>query len=259
VAARRGRYVESEETFRAAGAQSVYLRQTGLVAGRAVGTLWSTGLLQKALQDYNETIRLAPASAGVLLSAARAYAAAGNFEETRRLSNKAIEAGVDTKGRQALQLLAQLAESEDRHEDAAGYMIAALSAGARGAGGEDTVRKVYAALVDQAKAPEAIRALNSLTSKLTRQDWVVKVWAMNWHTQLGAVDEAYALAGQLHEDFGDERPTNAWSWLWSVEMRPFRRDARFSDFTARLGMHEYWKKYGPPDECSFAKERLTCT
>jgi hypothetical protein len=43
--------------------------------------------------------------------------------------------------------------------------------------------------------------------------------------------------------------TNAWSWLWSPELLPFRQDARFQPFVTSLGLMKYWEKYGPPDSC----------
>jgi hypothetical protein len=81
---------------------------------------------------------------------------------------------------------------------------------------------------------------------------------MSWCTQLGAIDEAYEFGEQLRKEFAAQAPTNAWSWLWSPEMRPFRVDRRFSDFTARLGMLDYWKKFGPPDDCDLVNGRLVC-
>lgn len=43
-------------------------------------------------------------------------------------------------------------------------------------------------------------------------------------------------------------------------MRPFRRDPRFAGYIKRLGRNliEYWRKYGPPDDCELNGEALTC-
>ena len=45
---------------------------------------------------------------------------------------------------------------------------------------------------------------------------------------------------------------------WLPEMRPFRRDLRFQAFVTRLGLMEYWKQYGPPDDCDLNDGKLTC-
>lgn len=45
---------------------------------------------------------------------------------------------------------------------------------------------------------------------------------------------------------------------WLPEMRPFRRDLRFQAFVTRLGLMEYWKQYGPPDDWDLNDGKLTC-
>jgi hypothetical protein len=81
---------------------------------------------------------------------------------------------------------------------------------------------------------------------------------MGWYTRLGKLDSAYELGEQLREQFSGRNPTNAWSWLWSPELRGFRQDSRFQAFTARLGLMEFWKQYGPPDGCDLKDGKLTC-
>jgi len=49
-----------------------------------------------------------------------------------------------------------------------------------------------------------------------------------------------------------------YSFLWMPEMRPFRLDPRFQAFVTRLKLFDYWKQYGPPDDCELAGERLVC-
>jgi len=258
VAARHGKWVEAEESFRKlASSSNVAVFQT-LLADHAVSVLWATGQLRKTIAAYEEVLDVTPGAAGMTLSAGRAYSAIGRDEEARRRGNQAIEAGVDPQGRQALQLYAELAARAGRYADAGERMTAALSAGARAAGAEAVVHKVYAAMGDRSLAPAALRAIADLMPKLAPQDWVVKVWAMTWCTQLGGLDDAFRIAGQLRQQFGDQAPTNSWSWLWSVEMRPFRLDPRFHDFTASLGMIEYWKRFGPPDDCDLAGGKLVC-
>ena len=122
----------------------------------------------------------------------------------------------------------------------------------------DVVKLVYSALGDPGRRKAAIAAVRALTPRLKPEDWVVKVWAMAWYAQLGELDPAYDLADQLREQFVGQSPTNAWSWLWSREMRPFRRDARFEAFTTRLGLMDFWKQHVPPDDCDLQNGRLVC-
>ena len=43
---------------------------------------------------------------------------------------------------------------------------------------------------------------------------------------------------------------------WLPEMRPFRQDSRFQDYVTRLGLMQYWKQYGPPDDCDLQGGKL---
>ena len=43
---------------------------------------------------------------------------------------------------------------------------------------------------------------------------------------------------------------------WMPELAPFRRDPRFHEFTARLGLQKYWEAKGPPDGYLLEKGRL---
>lgn len=41
-------------------------------------------------------------------------------------------------------------------------------------------------------------------------------------------------------------------------MNDFRQDPRFQAFAARLGLMEYWRQYGPPDDCGLRDGVLAC-
>ena len=86
-----------------------------------------------------------------------------------------------------------------------------------------------------------------------------------WYTQVGALDEAHAILNRTL----DEHVRNDWPGLvftptytlgpsWFPEMRPFRRDPRFQQFVTRFKLIDYWKQYGPPDECDLRGDTLAC-
>ena len=152
---------------------------------------------------------------------------------------------MDPTFRRAKQLYADVAAREGRYGEAADLMISVLPDSVRTLGGEETVRLIYAAMGDPGRKPAAIAALQGLTSRLRPEDWVVKVWSMNWASKLGALDLAYALAEQLRIQFSDQSPTNAWAWLWTPETHAFRLDPRFQAFTTRLGLMAFWQKVRP--------------
>ena len=46
------------------------------------------------------------------------------------------------------------------------------------------------------------------------------------------------------------------NWIWTPELLPFRRDARFQRFAERLNFIDYWSVYGPPDGYELKDGRL---
>jgi TolB-like protein len=220
--------------------------------------LWPTGQLQRVLRENGESHRLAPAAPAITMQLGSVYSALGRNAEALKLADAGIALGLDPAGRRVKQLYADIAAREGRYSEAADRMAGALSDSARSLGGEETVKLVYAAFGDPSRRPAAIAALKALGPKLKPEDWVVKVWSMNWFTRLGDLDSAYDAAEQLRVQFAEQGPTNAWSWLWSTELQPFRRDPRFQPFTTRLGLMAFWQKYGPPDGCDLKDGKLTC-
>lgn len=90
---------------------------------------------------------------------------------------------------------------------------------------------------------------------------IMVMLATNWSTRLGALDLAYELANAA---LGELETTGVLPGAIHVatcrlpEMRPFRQDLRFQPYVTRLGLTEYWKQYGPPDECDLKDGKLTC-
>jgi hypothetical protein len=77
----------------------------------------------------------------------------------------------------------------------------------------------------------------------------------------GGVDEAFALTNRCFTNAGVGTVINlpfSTPYLWTPELRSFRRDARFGDLVNRLGLMEYYQQYGPPDDCELKNSTLTC-
>jgi len=77
---------------------------------------------------------------------------------------------------------------------------------------------------------------------------------------VGGLDEAFALANRCLAIVRAGTVALHYSapYLWTPEMRPFRRDARFQVFVTRLGLMEYYRQYGPRDDCELKNNKLTC-
>ncbi len=145
-----------------------------------------------------------------------------------------------------------------RYAEAARRMHSALPDRLRAQGSDAVLDQLYPAMGASGSRAAATAALRALVAQARPEEWVVKAFAMGWFARLGAVDDAFAIAEQLRAQFRAENPIGAWSWLWSPELAPFRRDARFQGFVTRLGMIDYWKMYGPPDSCEFSGDKLSC-
>ena len=82
------------------------------------------------------------------------------------------------------------------------------------------------------------------------------------YLQLGQTDLAYQVI-----DEALERDRKSWlhnlgmSDAWLAETAAFRKDARFGKFAQRVGLVDYWKQYGYPDQChpGSANEPVVCT
>jgi len=124
-----------------------------------------------------------------------------------------------------------------------------------------TVKQVFAAFGAPADRPAAVRSLKTLLAGSKPGE--IPVGWIQWYVLLGNLDEAFDFANRsigtiATSDRVTATPTAVWSVLWTPEMRPFRRDPRFQALVSRLRLFDFWKQYGPPDECELRGEALVC-
>lgn len=134
---------------------------------------------------------------------------------------------------------------------------AALTAG----GGANVVMDIHAALLGGMSKSDAVQALDGLVSAAAPEKFgpELSVHVLIWYTMLGEIDRAYGFVERVLQY---ALPRNTLGlflpWLWLPELLPFRRDSRFQAIVARLGLVDYWKKFGPPDECVLRGDMLVC-
>jgi hypothetical protein len=147
--------------------------------------------------------------------------------------------------------------------EAAKLASQALPEALRNSGGAQAMKLLYSALADPAKSPAALQALQTLTRQIqfATTDAQVSSFFVEGFTLLGAADSAHRLANALI-DRGERLQVAALGLdprtLWIPEMRPFRRDRRFQVLATRLKLIDYWRHFGPPDECDFQDAIVTC-
>ena len=121
----------------------------------------------------------------------------------------------------------------------------------RAAGGEAVVTRVLAAIAERDKAANAIDAIDQLIVRVGFEQLTqtLRHQILSWYAELGALDEAYGFADRMLDLLARQGTVGVTgSGLWLREMSHFRRDPRFEPFTARMGLTEYWNRFGPADE-----------
>jgi TolB-like protein len=255
----RGNWLKAEANFRAAmllDANDAQIRSdyAGYVS-------LSAGHVRQAAAHSYEAHRLAPADPFSTQLLAATYSISGLDAEALKYADLAIELGASPNVTPIPQIYANAAKRHGHYAEAADRIMGNLPASLTGAGGDEVIRGVYAALGDPSKIPAARNALQNLLHKLKAEDLDVNTRKdmIELFTQLDALDVAFDLANQSLDQFARTGTVGSnWGVLWLPEMRPFRQDARFQDFVTRLGLMEYWKQYGPPDDCDLKDGKLIC-
>jgi TolB-like protein len=256
VSAMRADWSQAEASYRAALA--IDSNDPDMHSGYAMVILAPSGRLRESLAEGTKAYSLAPASPRHIGIASSLDLYAGRDAEAIKYARLAEAVG----GLSVPQVDRFTAARRANYTEAADRAIGALSPAMRSAGGAEAVRLVYAALAEPARRPVAQRALQTLLDQLgpehlTPNDRRELIFDF---CLLDARDQAYELAERyLHEFLLSGTGGGAdWRFLWLPEMRSFREDPRFERFTQRLGLLEYWRVHGPPDDCDLTSGKLLC-
>lgn len=237
----------------------------GVHLGRG-NMLANAGYLRRALEEMKLAHDLAPASAPAALNLAIANLLLGRDSDALRSAKVAADLGWDVHslsfvyeeealraGRYAAATSAALANlspaNPDQHRTAevVRLVCGAMADPGHKAAALATRLRLYPAGLSQAAGGRSIPdARPCLQSGFL-------------YAQLGELDVAYDMVNQCLDSAAPgafiQGPLPR---MWTQEMRPFRQDPRFEALAARLGLLEYWKKYGPPDACDLKAEKLAC-
>jgi hypothetical protein len=116
-------------------------------------------------------------------------------------------------------------------------------------------------LRDGASEGAQIEALNALRARAAPAEMtqIMKRRFMVWYTLLGALDQAFEVFTESLDYFARSGTIGtAWAFLWMRELLPLRQDLRFQLLCRRMGLFDYWNRYGPPDHCELRNEKLIC-
>lgn len=257
----RGEWVEGEASYRAALAAD-----PGNVSIRNQYTLVilrPTGRLQQTYSELNESYRLAPAEGYTIHELALINSLLGRDAEALRFLKLHDELGGGGQTIGNVLVYTRAAARSGHYQDAIDHSAGALPDAVSTVDGVRLMKIFYSGLADPAQNAAARRALRSLVPRLesTAIDGQVRGFFVQALTMLGALDDAYDLASRSVDEGVSAGMVGSRIYLadfWLPEMRPFRRDARFSGLVQRLRMMDYWNKYGPPDGCELHSRQLRC-
>jgi hypothetical protein len=195
-------------------------------------------------------------------------ALAGRNDEAQKLAAAAIDLGYPKESNPLPGAYALIALHARRYSEAAAVVIRTLDPLDREqARTAEVVRLVYAALADPTKRGAAIAARtrlypgrNAFVAAATLTDVSPCLQSSVSYALIDALDVTYDLANVCLDQLapGGFQQTATGYNFWIPELRAFRQDARFRALMTRIGFMEFWKQYGPPDDCDLKDGKLTC-
>jgi hypothetical protein len=101
------------------------------------------------------------------------------------------------------------------------------------------------AMADPARRPAVVADLQRLDPLVATQEDLLQPYL-----QLGQYELVFRM---LEQSLDRDRMSWTHDWdlmhLWSPEAAALRADPRFSRLVERIGLVDYWKQYGYPDDC----------
>jgi TolB-like protein/DNA-binding winged helix-turn-helix (wHTH) protein/Flp pilus assembly protein TadD len=258
IAEVRGQWVKAEQGFRealAAAPTDPLIRNL-----YTLNVLRPTGRLREARSQLEESYRFSPADGFTAHELALTSSLMGNDADMVKFAQLVQALDDEPPSWDVLLAYARAADRAGHYAEAARRLTEALPPALRSAGGAMVADAFYAAVADPVRKASALKALKGLVPRLQsdRIDGRTKAFFLEAFSRIGELDSAYALASR----FLDEHPAMPgsidWSSLWLPEMRPFRQDLRFQDLVTRLKLIDYWKQFGPPDNCDWKDGKLSC-
>jgi TolB-like protein/DNA-binding winged helix-turn-helix (wHTH) protein len=261
VASLRGHWLEAAAYSHRAVSLSPADASVHLVQGYLLDEV---GQLRASLGEYDRAYALAPANLAVIMLRSFAQSLSGREADALESARLAEDMGLPHVN--FATLYEQTALRSGRYADAAAAAVDILVETAPGElHAQEVVKLVYAALADPSRRAAAIAARTLLypqpgsgAGHASIANATACLQGSYAYALLGEVGVAYDLANRCLDSMAPGAINSANRRLWTAGMRPFRQDRRFQSYAARLGLVQYWRHYGPPDECVWEAEQLKC-
>ena len=200
------------------------------------------GRLDKALEVAQRALELDPASPVINNNLAETYMTLGYDEQALSYWRAAVDLGFDTSA--SVNIVELMAA--DRRGDVESW-LALLRAGPGNAELPERYFELIGAVrEDPARWPE-------LEALLTDDPAIPEEGLLALYVIMGRAERALEIAltdpGREAVDPGI---------LWLPEAAPLRRLPRFGELVKSIGLVDYWKQYGWPDDCRPVGDQVQC-
>jgi len=206
--------------------------------------LRQTGRLDKALEEAKLALDLDPASPIVNANVAETYATLGYDEKALQYRQAAVDLGYDSAMDDDLSTRMEIIRSGDQAR------LREMLLQTKGPDGqiiftEELADAVIRVRNDPATWPELEAVLAKTAPEVPEYVWF----------------DFYLLAGRENKamELALEYPDNVEvTMIWMPEAVDFRRLPRFGELAEKLGLMDYWKQYGWPDDCRPVGAGMQC-
>ena len=206
--------------------------------------LRNTGRLQASLEQAEEALRLDPASPVLHHNLAETYMALGYDDRAEEYIQSARDLGFDSPST-GLQAVIAL-----RRGDIVA-MQTFLEENLEAVGADPALAELYmSAAEDDAALAELEAVLEQQAEVLGGRPTMLPMLILS-----GRSSEAIELMDEITS--GDPTALSL-ALIWTPEAADLRQDPRFGEIMARVGLVDYWKQYGPPDDCRLDDTTLRC-
>ena len=201
--------------------------------------LGQVGRVDAAVEQARRAQELDPTSPVLAANLANNYLMAGDDEQALHFNQLASDLGISkmNSGVEAMVALRRGQWAEARR------LIVAQD------GLPDALRpqagRYVDAVADPTLVPEVVAGMRAVDPKVVPQLKLVQPYM-----HMKQLDLVYdMLSKALDEDPASWAKNWDISYAWSPEGKAFREDPRFGELAARMGIVDYWKQYGFPDDC----------
>jgi TolB-like protein/Flp pilus assembly protein TadD len=201
------------------------------------------GRLKKSLEVAQEALRLDPASPVANNNLAETYMTLGYDEQALNYYRAAADLGFDTTSNVSL---VELMAADRRGDDETWLRIVSTAPGTKTLP-DEFFQLLSAVRKEPSRWPELDRLMAEAEIDLP-QSGLFTAYLLTGRTA-GALDIALTDPGALSANM---------ALIWLPEAAELRRMPRFGELVEKIGLVEYWKQYGWPDDCRPLGDDIQC-